>query len=197
MNHIFAKRGAFTLVELLVVTAISGVLLALLIPAVQAARESSRRAQCKNNLRQIGLAMTQYLDQRGERGKFPEACKTPKTANPLNLPGINQVLAPFTENSAELWRCPSDSFEPTESELATHPELAQFETYFAKEGLSYEYASILAGLTRPQVLDHAYAGSATVLIVFDFRPFHGAPGQDGSMNFAYLDGHVDAVIVPE
>jgi prepilin-type N-terminal cleavage/methylation domain-containing protein/prepilin-type processing-associated H-X9-DG protein len=195
------NRRAFTLVELLVVIAIIGTLVGLLLPAIQAARESSRRTQCKSNLRQIGLAMTQYLDQKGERGKFPVVCNSPKTDNPFTppLPGLNQVLAPFCEKSVELWRCPSDHFEPSESELAAHPELASYQTYFDKEGLSYEYNIRLTGKTRPEVLDdsRAYAGSASVLVVYDFRPFHGSPGDDGSMNFAYLDGHVDAVIVPD
>ncbi len=54
------NRQGFTLIELLVVIAIIAVLIALLLPAVQAAREAARRAQCVNNLKQLGLAMHNY-----------------------------------------------------------------------------------------------------------------------------------------
>lgn len=93
-------RRAFTLVELLVVIAIIGILVALLLPAVQSAREAARRMQCQNNLKQLGLALHNYHDV---NGSFPYGSTWPnvsqiETKNNANL-GPNWVIAtlPFIE----------------------------------------------------------------------------------------------------
>jgi prepilin-type N-terminal cleavage/methylation domain-containing protein/prepilin-type processing-associated H-X9-DG protein len=97
------QPAAFTLVELLVVIAIIGVLVGLLLPAVQSARESARSAQCKSQLRQIGLATLQHCDT--HEGEFPGDWHTGPVKGARSWV---YSLAPHMEKVDAIRICPTD-----------------------------------------------------------------------------------------
>ena len=94
MVTISRKPHAFTLIELLVVIAIIGVLVGLLLPAVQQARESARRASCTNKLKQLGLAVHNYADVNKE---FPPLAQMGAAAQTTPAWGWSALLLPFIE----------------------------------------------------------------------------------------------------
>ena len=110
------RRSGFTLIELLVVIAIIGVLVGLLLPAVQKAREAANRTQCQNNLKQMGLALHMYHDQY----KSLPPSRLPGVELPswawLILPGLEQ------DNLYRLWVDKASFFDmPPEAITANVP----------------------------------------------------------------------------
>ncbi|TVS12521.1 MAG: DUF1559 domain-containing protein [Planctomycetaceae bacterium] len=116
------QRRGFTLVELLVVIAIIGVLVALLLPAVQAAREAARRTQCSNNLKQLGLALHNYQDTynslpficggTGDGGGFGQhGCWAPHCTSAFRLSGFVGLL-PYIEQQAVYDMSAQNNFSP-------------------------------------------------------------------------------------
>jgi len=97
MNRLERDNSAFTLVELLVVIAIIGILIALLLPAVQAAREAARRMDCSNKLKQIGLALHTHHDT---RKTFPAGSDSLEGRYTANTVGASVHLMPYMEQSA-------------------------------------------------------------------------------------------------
>lgn len=102
MTSLNAKSRGFTLVELLVVIAIIGVLVALLLPAVQAAREAARRMSCQNNLHQIGLALHNYHSAHGvfPYGANDDDCESPPQPHPRSWHTWRTLILPYMEKQA-------------------------------------------------------------------------------------------------
>jgi len=200
-------RKAFSLIELLVVVSIIALLLAIILPSFRSARRQAKMTVCGAHLRQIGVAMGEYLASHNDR--FPYASRFPsmgplplETAEPLY---IAEVLADQLKNELDVFDCPEDRPGKYAREAPNSGK-----SYIQSERSSYEYRMIvgppppggtfqdmfLAGKTTDEVsrmitrVVEEPAPTSAIWYFRDWNGFHAQKNRSQSRNYLHLDGHV-------
>ncbi len=213
-NPILGRRPrAFTIVELLVVIAVIATIVAITLPALSGARESAKRIQCLNNLRQLGVGVTMYMDSESD-GVLPEVFPILQPggleANDISLLDILERYIDAPKPAREIpgdtsipfivqdpYRCPSDLYSDDDANQGW----AVHETY----GTSYAYPPgvVYFWMETALNMDPPYAPATTtgwrvmtergreMPLLFDFDEWHPRSGGAGKNGVYISDGHAD------
>lgn len=181
--RVSGRRGGFTLVELLVVIAIIGILVALLLPAVQAAREAARRMSCSNRLKQVALATHNFHDTMGE---FPYATRDRLDGDDADTwsTGFIQIL-PFLESDAVAQRW--DATEPRNSQVDRDGDgwtnaLLQQQTIPTYLCPSMVLPGQLAGVENRAPASYLFSAGVPSPVMFHYGAYYGGePAYDGAI----------------
>ena len=214
-----AKR-AFTLIELLVVVAIIALLISILLPAMNRAKENGRRAVCLSNLHHLGQAFQQYLHDYNDilpvAGSMPSVdSKDPN--DEFYHPPIMTFLEPYARN-LELFHCPSDMPGKTNRQSSDPNKVGR--SFWETESTSYEYtrlpsilADVLAGDGESGIVNvgdtvvkmkpeppervRRWLGRKTseLSVLTEFQSYHGKRGTSGIRNTLYADLHVEEYLL--
>lgn len=188
------RRRAFTLIEVLVVVAIIGLLVAIAVPSISEARRVSKRTYCAHNLHQIGVGMQSYLQTNHDR--FPVLCEYWTLEQELpeadRRPPISRGLARELGNKSKVFECPADVVtEITPGD----PTLRLGGRYFDVEETSYDWRVQFNGLNRRARTvewESFQVPFNSIAILTDFEAFHGRKEAPRSRNYLYPDLRVES-----
>jgi prepilin-type N-terminal cleavage/methylation domain-containing protein/prepilin-type processing-associated H-X9-DG protein len=201
------RTNAFTLVELLVVIAIIGVLIALLLPAVQNARASARSAACKNQMRQIGVATQQFVDVND--GELPDWWHSGKVKGSRSW---IYTLAPHMENVDAIRICPQDILaDERRQNRATSYVINNYLTTTGDDAVrnlrqisatsrTIQTMEIADGLPADVKYEHTHSTDwfsplnvADDIVLEEIRREIQIDRHLEAAHYLYLDGHVDTI----